>query len=400
MLLYENDLPDLRLESEARRLARAGHRLFIICERQNAFEYQIGIETISVVRLKLESPFFRAINRIIYLFFLIDCFWFLALFNLHRHHCFDIFHIHDIPLARTIQILAGLINRRIVLDLHENYPVIMQAFRPLSMSLRMRIKKRIFFSLSRWKRYERSVLRGADQVIAVVDEAKERIADLEVPRDSITVVGNTLKESFRSFRQKDENLEAKFASNFIISYIGSSNLYVRLDTVIKAIPTIITEIPSAHLLVVGEGALIPEYRTLVSNLGIENHVTFMGWQPISRIPSFMSVSDVGLLPFVPNEHHHNTVANKLFQYMYMRCPVISSQCMATARIIMDSGCGLVVNGSSEDPIKLAEVVFYLFRHPEHRREMGRRAREAVLQKYRWTDDGDRLAELYKRIEVS
>ncbi|MBL0713552.1 MAG: glycosyltransferase, partial [Desulfosarcina sp.] len=118
------------------------------------------------------------------------------------------------------------------------------------------------------------------------------------------------------------------------------------------------------------------------------------------MPAYLAVSSGRLLPFKPDEHHHTTVNHKLFQYMYMRCPVLASACNPLVRIITEAGCGRVMKGAVDDPRIFAENVIALLQDHNLRNDMGLRGHEAVLAKYLWTDDGDRLAELYNRLEAS
>jgi len=263
----------------------------------------------------------------------------------------------------------------------------------------MRIKKRIIFSLSRWKRYERSALRGANQVIVVVEEAKLRIASLGVPEKQITIVGNTLKNSFMSYPKKDPHVEKQYAEKLVLSYIGSIYLSVALDKVIEAMPKIISAVPNTHLLIVGDSSQFHEFQQMVEKFSIERHVTLEPWQPLSRIPAYMAISSVGLFPFKPDEHHHSTIYHKLFQYMYMRCPVLVSECNPAVRIVTEAKCGWVIKGAMDNPSLFAENAIALLKNHHLRYDMGLRGHKTVLAKYQWTKDGDRLAELYKRIEA-
>jgi phosphatidylinositol alpha-1,6-mannosyltransferase len=174
---------------------------------------------------------------------------------------------------------------------------------------------------------------------------------------------------------------------------------VALHAVIEAMPKILSAVPNAHLLVVGENTQFPEFKELAARIRIESHVTFLDWQPLSTIPAYMSISSVGLLPFIPDEHHHATVANKLFQYMYMGCPVLVSDCKATARIVTETGCGWVVEGAMDSPKIFADYAIALLKDKHLRYDMGHRGREAVLANYRWSADGGRLADLYRRLDM-
>jgi glycosyltransferase involved in cell wall biosynthesis len=159
-------------------------------------------------------------------------------------------------------------------------------------------------------------------------------------------------------------------------------------------PMVLKSVSNAHLLIVGQIEAKPECRELAEQLGVAEHVTFESWQPRARVPGYMSISDVGLLPFTPDEYWHTTLPNKLFQYMYLRCPVLASESRAAARIISESRCGRTVEGMAEDPARLAAAIIQLAQDPAERAAMGERGREAVLARYRWASEGERLARIY------
>jgi glycosyltransferase involved in cell wall biosynthesis len=395
MVLHDKDaVDDGRVLSEAQRLVEDGHRVLVVCDHRPgapSHEVYAGAE---VARLDRASRLWHPLNRAIELLLLVNVRWLGTLLKLHRELGLDAIHVHDLPMARTGQWAGRWVKRPVVLDLHENWPVLMQDFWPRQMRFTTRWKKRLFYGLPRWQRYERRSVRQAARVIVVVDEAKKRIMGLGVPAERVTVVSNTLRDYFVDFPERDPQLEAAYAGRFVISYIGSLAGYVRLDTVVRAMPLILEHVPNAHLLVVGKIDAKPEYRELAERLGVSQHVTFERWQPQALVPAYMGISDVGLLPFTPDEYWHTTMPNKLFQYMYMRCPVLASESRAVGPILSAEGCGRTVPGMAGDPAILAAAIIELAQDPAERAAMGKRGREAVLSRYRWRTEGNRLSRLY------
>ena len=60
-------------------------------------------------------------------------------------------------------------------------------------------------------------------------------------------------------------------------------------------------------------------------LGIEDKVIFVGTVPYVEVPRYISIFDAGLIPFKKNEITENAVPLKLFEYLYMGKPVISTK---------------------------------------------------------------------------
>jgi len=69
----------------------------------------------------------------------------------------------------------------------------------------------------------------------------------------------------------------------------------------------------------------------------------------------------------------------LMEAMAMEIPVISSDLCDVPTIL--EGCGWVV--PADDTAALQAQIEYVLTHPEEAREMGRRARQRVVERYSW-----------------
>jgi glycosyltransferase involved in cell wall biosynthesis len=63
--------------------------------------------------------------------------------------------------------------------------------------------------------------------------------------------------------------------NFIL-YIGRLVFYKNVDVIIRAYEEVIKELPTAKLIVVGEGPMEDEWRNLAQSVGVSNNVLFTG----------------------------------------------------------------------------------------------------------------------------
>ena len=395
MTLAESDFPtDVRVENEASRLLADNHQVTVVASQLTHQERTSCWHGIDIVRVpRLPTPL-RQLHAGLRFRSHFNLHWFLALRRLHRQKNFDVFHVHDLPLAGTALFLGRLVNRPIVLDFHENYPVALQTYHPIPINFWQKLRHRAFYDLDRWRRYERNSVLAAAHVIAVVDEAKERLCHLGIAPERVTVVSNTLNiPHFEKF-PISQDIITRLGDKFIISYVGSAARYRFIQTIIKAMPSLLRSIPNAHFFVVGNADQHLSLQVLVKELGLNEYVTFTGWQPFSQIPSYIAATTVGVLPHQPNEHTDNTIPHKLFQYMYYQKPVVVSNCAPLARIVSETGCGLVCNADVEDADAWAAAMISLH-DPERRAQMGRRGRQAVLEKYNWRFDAERLAGIYR-----
>ena len=76
-------------------------------------------------------------------------------------------------------------------------------------------------------------------------------------------------------------------------------------------------------------------------------------------------------------------------------PVIASNYRLWKEIIVDNNCGICV-----DPLNIqaiADAINYIRSHPIEAQQMGDNGRNAVLNKYNWTNEEKKLFQVYKDI---
>ena len=89
---------------------------------------------------------------------------------------------------------------------------------------------------------------------------------------------------------------------------------------------------------------------------------------------------------------------KLFEYMAAGMPVIASDFPLWREIVTDAGCGLLVN--PEDAPAIAAAINRLLGDESMARQMGEAGRQAVLSRYSWSAEAQKLVALYAQLERS
>jgi glycosyltransferase involved in cell wall biosynthesis len=382
--------PDIRVEKEAGTLTGRGHEVHLLLEArpgQPAEEEYKGMYLYRGVRMGRLREIY---HRYTFNFTFEDLMWRGAIRDFCRSRRVEVLHVHDLPLVGEAAGVAAELGIPVVADLHENYPAGLQVW------YENRLKKNTIYQLGRWSRYEREVLGRVDAVIAVVEESRQRLVDLGVPREKVYVVPNTASRD----REKipiDPIIVERYRERFVLSYIGGFAPHRGLDTVIRGMPTVRKSIPGALLLLVGDRN--DSYRRyllrLASGLGCEEAVEMTGWQPFEKIWSYIDASDICLVPHARNPHTDTTIPHKIFQYMSLKKPVVVSDCPPLKRVVEDSGGGR--SFVHNDPQDFARQVIALYRDGDSRRTMGEAGREAFLDRYNWDSTSGELVALYERL---
>jgi len=166
-----------------------------------------------------------------------------------------------------------------------------------------------------------------------------------------------------------------------------------LDVNIRAIEKLRNKYPGIQYTVVGDGDQRDPLAKLSKDLGMEDHVQFVGRVDHKTALSYMSGSDVFSLPSW----------NEAFGVVYieaMACgkPVVGCRGEGIEDFVEHGVNGMLVEPQNVDD--LAEKLDHLLSHPEEAREMGEKARELVLETFTWNSNAKKMISTYQQCLIS
>jgi colanic acid/amylovoran biosynthesis glycosyltransferase len=165
---------------------------------------------------------------------------------------------------------------------------------------------------------------------------------------------------------------------------------------IRAFARVLESHPDLHYRIAGEGPLRGELESQARELGIAEHVDFLGGVTQDQVPELLAECDVFVLPSVTAaDGDREGQALVLQEAQAMMKPVVSTLHNGIPEGVRDSETGFLV--PEKDPDALAEKLIFLLDHPATRREMGRRGRRLVESQFDIEKLNDRLVELYTRL---
>jgi len=85
----------------------------------------------------------------------------------------------------------------------------------------------------------------------------------------------------------------------------------------------------------------------------------------------------------------------MFEYMLAGIPVIASNFPLWKKIIDQNQCGILVDPYK--PKETADAIQWIIENPKKAKQMGENGRKAVLQKYNWSQEAQKLIEFYKKL---
>ena len=389
MVLISYDFPpDIRVEKELRALLAAGHQITLVCENRKQRPAREEWQGITIIRLPPQPLWWRQLNTATLFIALRNPIWESQLRKIIQTERPDVLHIHDLPFVGPALEVARPLKLPVVADLHENFPAYLALRRPTTQNY----LEWVSFDPKRFARYERRALPACARVIVVIEEAAERVAELGVAQENIYVVGNS--EDLENVHLDDQPLALPH-SELRIVYVGGVQELRGLQTAVAGLPKILTEIPTAQLVVVGDGLYRPILEEQARKLGVGHALRMEGHQPFARVHSYIQTADVCIVPHLADELVNTTIPHKLFQYMYMGKPVVVTSAKPLKRIVTASNAGLVYESGNADDF--ARAILQL-RAPVLRGSLGENGRRAVLERYNWQNDSKALIALYASLD--
>ena len=143
-------------------------------------------------------------------------------------HRIDVVHVHDLLWSFLGFQLKDYYSAKIIIDLHENYPAMLEAVRNKPQKKVWNVIRKIAGRHKRFYKYEEKMLEKTDRFIVVVNEALERFIHKAFHPKGV-VVSNTKSPSQWRFDELP-TLENKL----IVTYMGTIQDLRGLDTAIEA----------------------------------------------------------------------------------------------------------------------------------------------------------------------
>jgi phosphatidyl-myo-inositol dimannoside synthase len=155
------------------------------------------------------------------------------------------------------------------------------------------------------------------------------------------------------------------------------------DKLIEAFPTIVREIPNAHLLIVGEGPYRTHLEKLVERLSLKENVTFVGRIFYDDLPSYLSASDVFVMPSRSRFFGLEVEGLGIVYLEASACaiPVVAGISGGAPDAVQEGITGLCVDGTNA--AQIAEAVIHICSDSKRAAKMGLAGRNWIIEQWRW-----------------
>lgn len=300
----------------------------------------------------------------------------VALWRALRRSRPDLLHIHD-PELLPLGLLVRARGIPVVFDMHENLPKEILTKEWVSRPLRVAVSRLV-----------RLFQRGACRVLPTVFAETSYAADFPRASAGIVVLNFPLLESLRTIRRVKADV-------FTVGYIGGVSTERGAQEVAGAIERLNEQgLPTRGLFVGGVAADLDRDGPFTRAVANGNVVSTGRLAPTEGWP-LMATCHVGVALLRPSPNFVDSYPTKLFEYMALGLPVVVSDFPLWRQIVDDARCGILVDPT--DVAAIADAFRWVHEHPDEAHAMGERGRTAVLAKYSWDSEFDKLRRLYGRL---
>ena len=293
----------------------------------------------------------------------------------------DLYHVHDWELLPWAVLLQWRTGKPVIFDRHEYY---VERFRETP-------------HVHPWLR----------PFTSKAYELTERVLGQKLA--GIIVVNSEMAKSCRRFnqnvisvynypkRQLAERVLDVGSSNTAI-YVGAMGRERGYKIFLETMTLVRQQMPEANALLLGwleprdvRARYVNSEETWLERGGIR----VVDKVPHDEVFTYLDRSAIGWIPWLRTANNMRGIPHKLFEYMAAGKPVVAPRMGFIEKYVSETECGILVEPGNAQ--MHADAILCLLTHPDEARRMGENGRRAVLQRYNWEKESERLLAFYRQL---
>lgn len=227
----------------------------------------------------------------------------------------------------------------------------------------------------------RCVYRISDKIICYTETERDRLIDLGVNAEKISVIHNGVDtDHFAPLA----NIPAKNQILWIGKYVPGKGV----EYLLRGFQLFSREFPDYTLLMIGRGPQKDDCTKMIEDLGLNEKVILRDFVDNKDLPEIYQQSSLFVLPSLMEG-----VPRTILEAMACGVPVACTELPQLVKIV--SGCGLLF--PPKDPEALAAALSTLVSDHEMAQGCGRNGRKKAVSTYSWSDTVSKTLDLYSSL---
>lgn len=396
-VIVDNDFyQDIRVKRQVRILRDAGHELFVLCFNVKGKSTPTFKEVnIQVNGIEVSQKWIDKVRPLMNMLPFYENFWTKEIKKFIQETEVEVLHVHDLYMAKSGYYGKKKYDIPMILDLHENYPAAVMSY-----NWAIKFPNRLVTMPTKWQKKEKEYLGYADKIITL---SKTYSGDLlqrykSLKEDNFFTFPNVPDVDFlESFPIDKKITKVETVEEPILFYFGVLAERRGIFELLDALKLLLKEQVKVKLMLIGpiDKMDLPKFNTYIEKDSLKENIIYHPWIDLSLLPTYLQLSTICICPIIKNDQHESGIANKVFQYMLFERPVIVSNCKPQENLINAHNCGLVYK--SGDVLDLKNSIMKILNDEEMMKNMGKRGRKAVLEKYNTRILGEEFLDFYKKL---
>jgi glycosyltransferase involved in cell wall biosynthesis len=385
VLIIVQNLPvpfDRRVWQEANELVQNGYQVSIICPVGKG--YESSFELLNGIHIFRHPLPYEAKGALGYLLEYSWClFWeFVLAWKVFLGRGFDAIHACNPP--DNIFLIGGffkfLFGKKFLFDHHDINPELYEA----------KFGRRDFFyNIMLW--WEQLTFMTADVSIATNNSYREiALTRGKMPTDRVFVVRSG--PSLERLKIIPPVPALKKGRAYLVGYVGVMGQQEGIQYLIGAAHHIVFTLKRTDIqfVLVGGGPSLEDFKTLATEKGLSNYMTFTGRAPEQTLLEVLNTSDVCVNPDEVNPMNDKSTMNKIVEYMALGKPIVQFD-MTEGRFSAGESS---LYAKPNDAIDMAAKIVALLDDPTQRERMGQIGRARVENELAWPYEAPKLLAVY------
>jgi glycosyltransferase involved in cell wall biosynthesis len=232
------------------------------------------------------------------------------------------------------------------------------------------------------------IARFSDAFVAVSGDGRRLMVDREgIDPADVVVIPNGIADRPHGDGARFR-VELGLEGALLVGSVGNLRQQKAYEILIEAAARLRERVPTAHVLIAGEGPDRPRLEALVARLGVGDTVRLLGAR--SDVPDLLAALDVAVCC---SDFEGSPLA--VMEYMQAGLPVVGTRIGGLAELLDDGENGLVIE--PRDPAALAAALVELLEGAERRARLGARGAELREQRWRLATWIGRIEDLYEEL---